>query len=293
MNELRGTGVALITPFDKALSVDFAALHAHVEFVLDGKVEYLVVMGTTGESPTLSWQEKTSILDHVLDVCQSRVPVWFGLGGNNTAELIHQLESIQTKKIAGILSVSPYYNRPSQAGLEAHYTALANASAFPLMLYNVPPRTAVNLEAKTTLALASHPRIIGIKEASGNMEQIQAIANGKKEEFVLLSGDDALTLDIMEVGGVGIISVLANYLPRQFSEMVRMYHAGHKEEARKLNDKLKVFYQLMTEEGNPVSVKTAVSTLGYCQNEVRLPLIKGSQALAERIQHAYAAFVAG
>lgn len=285
MDQLHGTGVALVTPFlptpDHA--VDYAALRLLIDFTLAGGVEYLVINGTTAESPTLTPAEKAGILRVTREHVAGRVPLVFGIGGNDTAGVEHTLRTTDLTGVTAILSASPYYNKPSQAGIEAHYLRLADASPLPLILYNVPGRTASNISAATTLRLAQHPNIIGIKEASGNLEQCIAIAAGKPTDFLLISGDDMMTTSLISFGAVGIISVLANAFPRQFSDMTRYALAGNFAQASQLLYDFVPLNPLMYEESNPVGVKIALAVQELCAATVRLPLVEASGSLEEKI----------
>jgi len=285
MNQLRGTGVALVTPFLPTTNhaVDYAALRRLIDFTLDGGVEYLVINGTTAESPTLTVEERTEILRVAKEQVAGRVPLVFGLGGNDTAAVARTLRTIDLTGVVAVLSASPYYNKPSQAGIEAHYLHLADASPLPLILYNVPGRTGSNIAATTTLRLAQHPNIIGIKEASGNLEQCIAIAAAKPDDFLLISGDDMMTTSLISFGAVGIISVLANAFPRSFSDMTRHALAGDFAQASQLLYEFVPLNPLMYEEGNPVGVKAALAAQGLCSAAVRLPLVEASEALSEKI----------
>jgi 4-hydroxy-tetrahydrodipicolinate synthase len=274
-----GTGVALATPMQPGGEIDFGGLGRLVEHVLSGGVDYLVVLGTTGESPVFNWQEKLQILDHVIAVNAGRKPVVFGYGGNNTGDMLAKLPDLSGKSIDALLSASPYYNKPSQEGIYQHYKALADASPFPVILYNVPHRTSSNVSAQTTLRLASHPNILAIKEAANDMHQCSVIARDKPAGFLLISGDDMHTLPILSVGGVGVISVIANAYPRMFSDMVRHYLSGNTAKATALHLQLVHAIELSVEEGNPASVKAALEHLGICTREVRLPLVAASDAL--------------
>ncbi|SNC63790.1 4-hydroxy-tetrahydrodipicolinate synthase [Hymenobacter gelipurpurascens] len=286
MNKLRGTGVALVTPFTPAPdhAVDYAALRRLVDFTIEGGVEYLVINGTTAESPTITTEEKAEILRVVREHTADRVPLVYGIGGNDTAGVEQTIRSTDLTGITAILSASPYYNKPSQAGIIAHYERLADAAPVPIILYNVPGRTASNLTAATTLRLAQHENIIGIKEASGNVEQCQLIAAHKPEDFLLISGDDMLTTSLISFGAVGIISVLANAFPRRFSDMTRHALAGDFKAASKLLFDFVDLNPLMYEESNPVGVKAALEGLGLCSSAVRLPLLEASENLKSRVQ---------
>jgi 4-hydroxy-tetrahydrodipicolinate synthase len=247
-------------------------------------VEYLVINGTTGESPTVTSSEKTDLLDVARRHVAGRVPLVYGIGGNDTATVEHQLRSTDLTGIEAILSASPAYNKPSQAGILAHYQRLADASPLPLILYNVPGRTGSNISAETSLRLAQHPNIIGIKEASGNVEQCLAILAGKPADFLFLSGDDMLTVPLIACGGHGIISVMANAFPQRFSDMTRAALAGDFARAQQLLFGLVPLNPLMYEEGNPVGVKAALALQGVCEAAVRLPLVPASEGLTARIK---------
>jgi 4-hydroxy-tetrahydrodipicolinate synthase len=286
MADFRGTGVALVTPFLSDGRIDFVSLEKLVNHCLTGGVDYLVVLGTTGESATLNTEEKAQVLQKVKEVNQGRKPIVLGHGGNDTSRLISGMQSIDWEGVDAILSVSPYYNKPSQAGIQAHYEALATDAPVPVILYNVPGRTGSNMTAATTLKLAAHPNIIGIKEASGNVEQAMAIAAGKPQDFLLISGDDLLTPSLMAVGAVGAISVLANSHPREFSQMVLHSRNRDFEAAAGIWKNWINLNPLLYEEGNPVGIKAVLSMLGICETHVRQPLQKVSDGLMARIREA-------
>lgn len=268
-----GTGVALITPFKADGSIDFPALTKVIEHIIKGKCEYIVVMGTTAESPTLSKHEKHEVLRHAINVINGRVPVVYGIGGFNTAEVVQQLVTTDLLGVSGILSVSPYYSKPNQRGIYAHYKEVAEASPLPVILYNVPGRTAMSMTADTTLRLAhDFPRIVGIKEASGNLEQIMAIIKDRPKDFLMISGDDLLTLPIIACGGEGVISVVANAFPKQFSEMVRLTLDGNLKAALKLHYQLMRVTQLFFADGNPGGVKVSLEAQKLIKANLRLPL---------------------
>ena len=279
-----GTGVALVTPFTPDLAVDYAGWRHLLDFCIEGGVEYLVVNGTTGESPTTTATEKSDLLRVSIAHVAGRVPLVYGIGGNDTMTTEELFRSTDLTGVAAILSASPAYNKPSQAGLVAHYTRLADASPLPVILYNVPGRTASNLTAETTLRLARHPNIIGIKEASGNMEQCLAIAAGKPAGFLLLSGDDMLTPALIACGAEGIISVLGNAFPKRFAELTRAALAGDFAAARAGLFSLLPLNPLMYEESNPVGVMAALEGLGVCGAAVRLPLLEATEGLKDRIR---------
>ncbi len=281
MNAFKGTGVALVTPFLEDQQVDYPSLERLINHVIAGGVDYLVVLGTTGESATLTASEKALLLKASVEYNKGRVPLMLGLGGNATQKLIEEIEQTDFYGVAGILSVSPYYNKPTQEGIIAHYQALADASPVPLMLYNIPGRTMSNLTAATTLALSHHPNIIGIKEASGNLEQCMQIAASMPKDFLLLSGDDLLTKPMQSIGGSGVISVLANALPATFKTLIEGDVASSQQAA---NSVLKL-NGLMYEEGNPVGIKNLLLHLGIIQtDQVRLPLLRASKGLSEKIR---------
>ena len=284
MNKLHGTGVALVTPFTSSGAVDTDAWQRLLDFTIKGGIDYLVINGTTGESPTVTHDEKVDLLRLAHKHVAGRVPLVYGIGGNDTATVERQLRETDLTGVVAILSASPAYNKPSQAGLLAHYQRLADASPLPLLLYNVPGRTGSNLAADTTLRLAQHANIIGIKEASGNIEQCLAILAGKPADFLFLSGDDMLTLPLIACGGQGIISVMANAFPQRFSDMTRAALAGDFARAQQLLYGLVPLNSLMYEEGNPVGVKAALALQGVCEAAVRLPLVPASESLTARIK---------
>ena len=287
MDKLHGTGVALVTPFAPDFSVDYAAWRRLLDHCIEGGVEYLVINGTTGESPTTTAEEKAELLRVAKEHVAGRLPLVYGIGGNDTAGTVRLFRSTDLHGVTAILSASPAYNKPSQAGLVAHFQHLADASPLPIILYNVPGRTASNLTADTTLRLARHHNIIGIKEASGNLEQCLAIGAGKPKNFLLLSGDDMMTPALIaSAGAQGIISVLANALPKRFSDMTRRALAGDFAASRKLLHEFLPLNPLMYEESNPVGVKAALEALGVCGPTVRLPLLEASEGLKDRVRKA-------
>ena len=277
---LRGTGVALITPFQSNTSIDYTALEKVIDFVIAGGVEYVVTLGTTGETPTLSKEEKKQIALFTYEKVAGRVPVVVGIGGNNTAELLQELASFPLDKAAAVLSASPYYSKPSQEGLFLHYKALAEASPKPLLLYNVPGRTGRNLSAATTIRLAHEVKnVAGIKEASGDMAQCMEILRDKPDDFLVVSGDDALAFPQIACGMEGVISVAANGFPREFSDMVRLALKGDLRGAKALNDRLIAGYDIMFAENNPAGIKGAMAEKGLIGNYVRLPVVPLSAGL--------------
>jgi 4-hydroxy-tetrahydrodipicolinate synthase len=286
MDKLRGTGVALITPFTPAPdhAVDYPALRRLLDFNIEGGVEYLVINGTTAESPTTTTEEKAEILRVVKEHVAGRVPLVYGIGGNDTAGLETLLRTTALDGIDAILSASPAYNKPSQQGITQHYLRLADLSPLPIILYNVPGRTSSNVTAETTLRLAQHPNIIGIKEASGNLEQCMAIAARRPQGFLLISGDDMLTTPMISFGAEGVISVLGNAFPKRMSDMTRLALAGDYQAATKLLFEFLPLNPLMYEESNPVGVKAVLEALGLCSPAARLPLLEASEGLKQRIQ---------
>ncbi len=281
MNAFKGTGVALVTPFLEDHQVDYSSLERLINHVIAGGVDYLVVLGTTGETATLTASEKTKVLKACVEYNKGRVPLMLGIGGNATQKLIEEIEQTDFYGVAGLLSVSPYYNKPTQEGIIAHYRALADASPVPLVLYNIPGRTMSNLTAATTLTLSHHPNIVGIKEASGNLEQCMQIAASMPKDFLLLSGDDLLTKPMQSIGGSGVISVLANALPTTFKALIE----GDDFSSRQAAYSILKLNGLMYEEGNPVGIKNLLLHLGIIQtDQVRLPLLRASQGLSDRIR---------
>lgn len=281
MKKLHGTGVALVTPMVADGSIDIKGLEQMTRHA--SKADYLVVMGTTGESVTLSDAERKMVLKTVLRQNKGRRPVVYGLGGNNTAAVTQALREFDPTGVSAILSVSPYYNKPSQEGLYRHFMAIADRSPLPVILYNVPGRTGTNMQASTTISLSEHPNIIGIKEASGNLEQCMSIIQGARKGFMLISGDDMLTVPMMAVGGVGVISVLANAFPGSFKKMTDSMAQGKFKTAAAIQREMVKVNQLMYEEGNPVGLKALLSHLGRCEPHVRLPLVSASADLTRRI----------
>lgn len=284
-DQLTGTGVALVTPFNSDGSVDFRSLEKLIDFVVDGGVNYVVTLGTTGETPTLSKEEKKDIIDQTFHFVAGRVPVVVGIGGNNTSEVIKEIETLPIEKAAAILSASPYYNKPSQEGLYQHYKALASSTNKPILLYNVPGRTGSNIAASTTVRLANEvENINGIKEASGNMTQCMQILRDKPQEFLVVSGDDALALAQIACGMRGVISVAANCFPKQFSELVSYALKDDFDPARKINNILLQGYEILFAENNPAGVKAFLAELGIIQNHLRLPLVPLSEGVYNQVK---------
>ncbi|HKP32608.1 MAG TPA: 4-hydroxy-tetrahydrodipicolinate synthase [Chitinophagaceae bacterium] len=282
---LHGTGVALVTPFKSNFEIDFDALGRVIDFVIDGGVEYLVTLGTTGETPTLDRSEKIEIANYTFEKANGRVPIVIGVGGNNTHELIHDLKTFPLEKAVAVLSASPYYSKPSQDGLYFHYKALAENSLKPIILYNVPGRTGRNVNASTTIRLAHEvSNIAGIKEASGDMGQCMQILRDRPEDFLVVSGDDALVLPQIACGMDGVISVAANCFPKYFSEMTRLCLNGDFKAAKEINDKLIEGYDLLFAENNPAGVKAFLAELELIQNNLRLPLVPLSDGLSNKVR---------
>ena len=279
-SKFKGTGVAIVTPFNKDNSIDYKSLNKLVDFIIKGGVEYVVVLGTTGESVTLSKEEKQSVVTHVIENVNRRVPIVLGLGGNNTQEILSAFKkSSDFNNIDAILSVSPYYNKPNQRGIYQHYKAIAEASPLPIVLYNVPGRTASNVTADTTIKLATDfKNIIAVKEASGNLEQCMKIIKHRPKDFLVISGDDMLTLPMIASGADGVISVVANAFPKDFSEMTRQILAGNVKEAQKLHYKLTDIIEQLFADGNPAGIKAVLEMLKICSPTVRLPLVNVNKA---------------
>lgn len=285
MNKFYGTGVAIITPFQANGAVDFDALRNLIEYLIEGGVEYIVSLGTTGENVVLNADERKAVLAFTAEVVNGRIDLVAGIASNNTAEVVEQLKAFDTKGYSAILSASPAYNKPIQEGIYQHYKAIAEASPLPVILYNVPGRTGSNVSAETTIRLAREfKNIIGIKEASGNFDQFNQIMRDKPEDFLLISGDDPVTLPMMALGAVGAITVIGNALPRQTSDMVRACLAGDYATAQKLHFSLVDFTRLCFVEGSPAGVKTALKILGVCGDTVRLPLVQVSTDTVSRFK---------
>ncbi len=281
--QLRGTGVALVTPFKKDFSIDYEALDTMIDHMINNGVEYIVSMGTTGEAPTISKEEKKKIVEHTYERINNRVPVVVGIGGNNTAETVQELKTFPLDKAIAVLSVSPYYSKPSQEGLFQHYKAVAEASPRPVILYNVPGRTGRNLSAATTIRLAREvPNITGIKDAAGDMLQSMQLLKNRPGDFLVCSGDDTLALPQLACGMDGLISVIANSMPRKFSDMVRLALDGKLKEAKVLNDAMLETYELLFAENNPAGVKSFLFHLGLIENVLRLPVVPLSEALHQK-----------
>lgn len=280
----KGVGVALVTPFQADGSIDFSSLEKLVNHQIKNGTDYLVVQGTTGESATLTSEEKTAVLDFIIEINNKRLPIVLGIGGNNTAAVVGTLKNTDLSKVDGILSVSPYYNKPSQEGIYQHYKAISAATSKPIILYNVPGRTMSNVLPQTTLRLANECKnIVAVKEASGNLEQIMEIIQNKPEGFLVLSGDDALTLPHIAIGGDGVISVVANAFPNRFSKMVHAALDNNMDEARNYHYQLIKVIQQMFADGNPGGVKHVLKLLGITKEHLRLPLVPVNDTVAKKL----------
>jgi 4-hydroxy-tetrahydrodipicolinate synthase len=285
MAKFFGTGVAMVTPFNADKSVDFESLGKLVDYLTNGGVEFLVVLGTTGEAATLSIEERHKVVRYVVERNAGKLPVVVGVGGNNTEEVLHTLKTFDLSGVDAILSVTPYYNKPNQRGLYEHYKAIALESKLPIILYNVPGRTGINMTAETTVKLAKEfKNIIGIKEASANLTQMTYILRDKPADFIVLSGDDGLALPQMAIGMDGVISVAGNCLPREFSDMVRYSIAGDMAKARPLHNKFVEIIDALFADGNPAGAKAALSYRKVVKNELRLPLVPVNDALQKKIE---------
>ena len=279
-NIFKGTGIALITPFKTDYSVDVDALTRIVNHVIDNGADFLVVLGTTSEAPTLTSAEKELVIDTILKANNGRLPIMLGMGGNNTQAVIDAIKAQNFDGIHGILSVVPYYNKPNQRGMKAHFESIANASPVPVVVYNVPGRVGVNLQASTCVELAKHPNIIAVKEASGNLLQIMEILRSKPADFDVLSGDDGITQPLMALGAQGVISVAANAYTKPFSRMMKAMKEGRIDEALRLHYAMLRMNQLIFADGNPAGIKCLMSHMGLCQNVLRLPLVKVNEMVA-------------
>ncbi|WP_413511999.1 4-hydroxy-tetrahydrodipicolinate synthase [Myroides odoratus] len=289
MQSLKGTGVALITPFKKDQSVDIAALQNLVEYVTKGGVEYLVVLGTTGEAATLTKEEKEVVKQTVKQANAGRLPLVLGVGGNYTAQVIEELAPSNLAGFDAILSVSPYYNKPTQEGIYQHFKAIAQKSSLPILLYNVPGRTGSNMNPETVIRLANEfPTIVGIKEAAGNMVQgMELIRQTTRKDFLVISGDDAIALPLVLAGGAGVISVIGQGIPQPFSTMIRLGLEGKIKEAFELQYQMMPSIDLIFEQGNPAGIKAMLAHAGVIENQLRLPLVTVDQDLEQRIENEF------
>ena len=273
-NIFKGLGIALITPFREDGSVDYKSLVRLMEYQLDNGADFLCILATTGETPCLTKDEKQKIKELVVSTVKGRVPILMGCGGNNTAAIVEELKTGDFRGVDGVLSVCPYYNKPSQEGLYQHFKAIAAATSLPVVLYNVPGRTGVNLKAETTVRLARDcENIVAIKEASGSLEQVDEIIKNKPKEFAVISGDDALTFPMISCGAEGVISVIGNALPKEFSRMIRLEFKGEYEAARKIHHRFTELFSLLFVDGNPAGVKAMLHEMGFIENILRLPLV--------------------
>ena len=286
MQSLIGTGVALVTPFKKDFSVDIDALKAIVNFQIDNGIDYLVVLGTTAENATLSKAEKELVIKTIVDANKGRLPLVLGVGSNNTAEVVEELKSGNFSDFVAILSVSPYYNKPTQEGIYQHFKAIAEASSIPVILYNVPGRTSSNMLPETIIRLANDfKNIIAVKEASGDIVQAMKLIQDKPKDFLVISGDDMITLPMILAGGAGVISVIAEGFPKQFTEMVHLGLNKKVDEAYKIHYLLADSIDMIFEQGNPAGIKEVFKSLGLSENTVRLPLVNVNEDLANRLHH--------
>ena len=273
-NIFKGLGIALITPFTNGGAVDYASIRRLIEYQIDNGADFFCILATTGETPCLTKEEKQKIKELVIEVNHGRIPVLMGCGGNNTAAVVAEIKETDWKGIDGILSVCPYYNKPSQEGLYQHFKAISAVSPLPLVLYNVPGRTGINMKAETTVRLANDfDNIVAIKEASGSLEQVDEIIKNKPDRFDVISGDDALTFSMIASGAAGVISVIGNALPKEFSRMIQLEFNGEYEPARKIHHKFTELYSLLFVDGNPAGVKALLSEMNMIENELRLPLV--------------------
>jgi 4-hydroxy-tetrahydrodipicolinate synthase len=287
MKRFRGTGVAIVTPFKNDSSIDFSALGRVINHVIKGNVNYIVAMGTTGEASTLTKDEKQAVISYVLETVDSRVPVVIGIGGNNTHEIINSIREMELEGVDGILSVCPYYNKPSQRGIFLHFKAIATSSPLPVIIYNVPSRTSCNITSETCLEIAHEcENIIAVKEASGDIAQIMRIVRGKPENFLVISGDDMMTLPVIAAGGSGVISVLANAFPYECSELVNFALKNNFKAAREIQFRFMESIELLFADGNPSGVKAFLNIMNLCQNNLRLPLVPVNRSIYARIQKA-------
>ena len=287
MKRLRGAGVAIVTPFKSDHSIDFSSLGKIINHVIEGGINYIVSLGTTGESVTLSKDEKQAVIAYTSEIINGRVPLVVGIGGNNTQEVTDCIKSADLSGVTAILSVSPYYNKPSQKGIYIHYKAIAASSPLPVILYNVPSRTGANMAAETTIQLAQDcDNIVGIKEASGDFAQIMKLLRDKPEDFLVISGDDMTTLPVIASGGAGVISVLANAFPAAWSEMVGNALRSNYKIARDIQYKYVDLIELLFADGSPAGVKAMLNTMGLCHNIVRLPLVPVNKSIMAKIQKA-------
>ena len=283
-NIFKGLGIALVTPFKTDGSIDYAALKRLIEYQTDNGADFLCILGTTSESPCLDQEERAEIKRFVVEANQGRLPVLMGCGGNNTRAVVKELQSFDLRGVDGILSVCPYYNKPSQEGLYRHFKMIADNCPLPVVLYNVPGRTGINMKSETTIRLATDCKnIIAVKEAGGSLEQVDEIIKNKPAHFDVLSGDDALTFPMIASGAAGVISVIGNALPREFSRMIRLEFNGEYEPARKIHHRFTELYSLLFVDGNPAGVKALLHEMGFIENELRLPLVPTRVATVQKM----------
>lgn len=284
INQFKGTGTAIVTPFHKEGSIDFKSFEAIIEFQINNGIDYIVFLGTTGEAVTLSGDERNAVIHFAIDIVNKRVPIVVGIGGNNTRELTDTMQEMSFDGIDAVLSVSPYYNKPQPKGLFYHYKEIGNACPVPVIMYNVPGRTSSNMDADTTLRIAHEvSNIIAIKEASKDLEQCARIIKNKPENFLVISGNDELTMPFMAIGGDGVISVVANAFPAEFSKMVKLCLLNKFEDARTIHLQLLDIIQAIYADGSPSGIKAVLAMKGLCKNELRLPLVKINKALSNHI----------
>ena len=284
-NPFVGTGVALITPFNEDFSVDYKSLENIVEFTLSNGADFLVALGTTSEAPTLTAEEKDNVLKTIIKSANGRCPIMLGMGGNNTMSLLNSIKNQDFNGVDGILSVVPYYNKPNQRGMKAHFEMVADSSPVPVVLYNVPGRVGVNLQASTCVELAEHPNIIAVKEASGNLQQIMEILRDKPSDFDVLSGDDGITQPMMALGAKGVISVAANGYPELFCKMVKSMMTHDNEIALSLHYKILKMNNLIFADGNPAGIKCLMAYRNLCKNVLRLPLVPANEVVKKNIEN--------
>jgi len=279
--------VAIVTPFKNDSSIDFAAMGRVINYVIEGGVDYIVAMGTTGEASTLSKDERQALISYIVEAIDNKIPVVAGIGGNNTQEIINIIRELNLEGVDGILSVAPYYNKPSQRGIFQHFKAIATCSSLPVIIYNVPGRTCSNISSDTCLELAHEcENIVAIKEASGDLAHIMRIIKGKPDNFLVISGDDTLTLPIIAAGGAGVISVLANAYPAQCSELVNHLLKNNLKAAREIQFQFLEIIELLFADGNPAGIKAFLSVMNLCSNDLRLPLVPVNRTVYSRIQKA-------
>lgn len=277
---LNGTGVAVVTPFHNYGTIDFGSLEKVINHIIDGGVDFIVGLGTTGEPATMTEDEQKAVMDVIIDNVSNRIPIVMGVGGNSTRAVVGKLKKIEDRNIDAILSVAPYYNKPNQKGMYSHFKSIASSTDLPIILYNVPGRTASNISADTVLKLANDfDNIVAVKEASGDLLQVMEILRNKPDDFKLFSGDDALTFPLMALGADGVISVVANAFPKDFSDMVRLFKSGDVAAAREIHYKLLPIIHQLFVDGNPAGIKAAMEIMGLIKNNLRLPMVKVNKSV--------------